>query len=70
MCHVLDVTCQVSCVACHLSPIICHLSLTPTARATDPPPVNYPTMHSRLVCKEPNKTTKNQTQITVETANN
>ena len=34
--------------------LTCHLSLTITATATDPPPANSPTMHSRLVCKENN----------------
>ena len=31
----------------------CRLSLTPTAIATDPPLANSPTMHSRLVRKDP-----------------
>ena len=34
---------------CHMSDVTCHLLLTPTATATDPPPANSPTMHSRLV---------------------
>ena len=42
------------------------LSLTPaataTATATDPPPANYQTMQSRLVCKDP-KPQEAQTQI-------
>ena len=29
--------------------VCCHQSLTPTAIATDPPPANSPTLHSRLV---------------------
>ena len=47
------VTCHVSCVTCQVSSVTCHLSLTPTATATDPPPVNSATMHSRLVHKDP-----------------
>ena len=38
---------------CRVSPVTCHFSLTPTATATDPPTANFPIMHSRLVCKEP-----------------
>ena len=37
---------QVSCVTCHMS-------LTQTATATDPPPANSPTMHIRMVRKDP-----------------
>ena len=37
-----------------MSLVTCHLSLTPTAIARDPPPAFSPTMHSRLVCKDPN----------------
>ena len=44
-----SVTSQVSHVACRLSPVTCHLL---TATATDPPPDNFPIMHSRLVCKD------------------
>ena len=36
----------------YISPVTSHLSQTPTAAATDPPPANSPTMHSRLVCKD------------------
>ena len=46
--------CHVSCVMCCMSCVTCQLSPTPTATATDPPPSNSPTMHSRLVCKDPN----------------
>ena len=35
-----------------MSPVTCHLSPTPTAIAKDPPPANYPTMHSRLICQD------------------
>ena len=63
MCDVSCVMCDVSCVICHVSCVMfhvsnvtsqmsnvtCHLSPAPTATATDPPPDNYPTMHSRLV---------------------
>ena len=43
-------------VSCHL---FCHPSLMPTAKATDPPPANSPTMHSRLVRKDPKPPPKN-----------
>ena len=39
---------------CHM----CHLLPTPTATATDPPPSNSTTMHSRLVHQD--RTQKNQ----------
>ena len=29
------------------------MSLTPKVTATDPPPANSPTMHSRMVCEDP-----------------
>ena len=45
MCHVSGVTYHGLCVTCHLS-------LTPTAKATDPPPANSPIMHSGLICKD------------------
>ena len=32
---------------------ISRMSLTPTATATDPPPANSPTMHSRMVHEDP-----------------
>ena len=43
------------CVTCHMLHVTCHLSptLTATATATEPPPANSPTMHSRLVCLKP-----------------
>ena len=31
---------------------MCRLLLTPTATATEPPPANFLTVHSRLVCQE------------------
>ena len=59
-------TCNVSCtmyhvthVACRRSPVICHLSLMPKATATDPPPANSPTMHSRMVGKDQKNQNKN-----------
>ena len=32
-----------------VSGVTCHMSLRPTATATDPPPANSPTMHSRML---------------------
>ena len=32
--------------------LTCHMSLTPTAKAMDPPPDNSPTMHSMIVHKD------------------
>ena len=52
MCHVSLVTYIMSHVTYHLSLIICDLSLMPTTK--DPSTANYPTMHSRLVRKDPN----------------
>ena len=59
-------TCNVSCtmypvthVAFCRSPVICHLSLMPKATATDPPPANSPTMHSRMVGKDQKNQNKN-----------
>ena len=46
------VTCQVSGVTCCMSHITYHLLLTPTATATDPPPVHSPIKHIMLVCKD------------------
>ena len=51
-CHVSHVTCQMSHVKCCMPHVTCHMSLTPTAIATDPPPANSPTLHSRMVCKD------------------
>ena len=45
--------CQVSHVTCPVLRVTCHLSLTPIAKATDPPPAKSPIMHSRLVGKDP-----------------
>ena len=45
--------CEMSCVKCRVSHVTCHMLLTPTARATDPPHANSPTMHSRMVCEYP-----------------
>ena len=39
MCQVSGVRCQVSSVTCQVSYVTCHMSLMPTARATDPSPV-------------------------------
>ena len=36
--------CHVSHVTCHVLRVACHLSLTPTGKATDPPPANSPTI--------------------------
>ena len=47
-----------ACVPCKVSHIPCHLAPTPTATATDPPPNNSPTMHSRLVHQDRTKKTK------------
>ena len=44
-------------VKCRLSHITYHLSLMPTAM--DPHPANSPTMHRRLVCKDPKTNQKN-----------
>ena len=52
-CQVSDVRCHVSCVTCHLSYVTCHISITPTVTAMDPPPANSPTMHIRMVRKDP-----------------
>ena len=38
---------------CHMLSVTCHMSLTPTATAMDPSPANSPTMHSRIVRKDP-----------------
>ena len=51
LCQVSHVTCHMSRVTCHLTPDTYHLSLMPTAR--DPHPAISPTMHSRLVYKDP-----------------
>ena len=48
---------RVSHVACLMSLVTCHLS--PTATATDSPPANSPTMHSRMILA----TTQNQEKI-------
>ena len=53
MCHVSHLTWHVSCVACHLSPVTCQMSLTPTATTMDPIPANSPSLHSRMVDKDP-----------------
>ena len=47
---------------CHVSHVTYHTSLTPIATATDPPPANSPTMHSRLVGQDPKKLKIFQTQ--------
>ena len=50
-CRLAPVTCQVLHVTWHMPPVACHLSIMPPATATDP--ANSPTMHRRLVCKDP-----------------
>ena len=52
---------QNSPVTYHLSTVTCHMSPTPTATATDPPPTNCSTKHSRLVHQE--RTKKNPTNV-------
>ena len=47
--QVSGVRCHVLCVTCCMSPVTCHMSLTQTATATDPPPANSPSMHSRML---------------------
>ena len=47
-----------SCVPCYVSPVTCHMSPTPRATATDPPPANFPTLHSRLVHQDRTKNPK------------
>ena len=37
----------------YLSAVTCHMSLTPTATDADPTPSNYPTLHRRMVQKDP-----------------
>ena len=53
-CHMLGVTYHVSPITCHPSHVTCQLSFTTAAKATAPPPGNFPTMHSRLVPNTPN----------------
>ena len=55
MCHISRVACYLSLVTCCMLPVACHMSLTPTATATDPPHANSSTLHSRMVCKDPQK---------------
>ena len=45
---------------CHVSSVTCHLSPMAIATATDPPPANSPTMHSRLVHQD--RTKNNETK--------
>ena len=54
MCHMSGVRCQVSHFLFHVSRGTCHMSLSPTATATDPSAANSYTIHSRMVCKDPN----------------
>ena len=51
-CHMSHITCHMSPVTCDLSCVTCHISLTSSAIATDPPCANFPTRHSRVVCKD------------------
>ena len=46
------VTWYVSHVACHMPHVTCHISITSTTTAIDPAPANFPSMHSRMVCKD------------------
>ena len=48
----------------------CHLSLRPTDIATDPPPANSSTMHSKLVYKDPKTRKIFKMQKNYETAKN
>ena len=66
ICHVSRVRCHLSHVTPPLSPVTSHLSLPPTATATDPPPDNSTTMHSRLVCKDPKTQKKIKRQKIIE----
>ena len=47
------VICHLSCVMCCVSPVTFHNSLAPTATPTDPASANSPTMHFRMVLKDP-----------------
>ena len=63
--------CQMSClnITCHMLTLTYHRSLTPTATATDPPPAKFPTIQSRLVCKDPTTKKYFKTQIIMKMAN-
>ena len=59
-CQVSGFRCQVSCVrclmlqvTCQVLPVNCHMSLMPTPTVTNPPPINYPTIYTQMVCKDP-----------------
>ena len=65
MCHVSHIIYHTSCVTCHVShagcrvsPVTGQRSLTPTAKVTDPPPANYPSIKIRQFFKD-QKHTKN-----------
>ena len=60
--------CRVLHVAYRLSPVTCHLSLTPTATATYLASANSPTMHSRLVRKDPRTQTNFKTRKIIKKA--
>ena len=47
------VRCHMSHVRWHMSRVTCRMSLTPKAKALDPPPANSPTIHIRMVHKDP-----------------
>ena len=47
------VTCHVSYVTCHMSSDACHLTHVINANSQSPPPANSPTMHNRMVFKDP-----------------
>ena len=43
------VTCLMPHVTCHMLGVTCHMSLTPTAKAKDPRPANFTSIHSRML---------------------
>ena len=56
-------------VRCHLSPVTFHMSLNPTTTATDPPPANSPTMHSRMLLLIKGEEAKTRPHETLTNAN-
>ena len=44
---------------CQLSLVTCHICPNPTATATNPPPANSPTLHSRMAHQDRNPRPKN-----------
>ena len=51
MCHMSRATCHASHVMCCMLPVACHMLHVTKTTATDPPPTNFPEIHSRLVGK-------------------